>query len=68
LEFINIVPGAPENLKVEVLNIAVKISWQPPLLANGIIIFYNITYNGSRYELQLVSNDIRTYAKSMKNK
>ena len=51
----NIVPGPPENLTVQVLNIAVTLSWQPPLLTNGIIIFYNITFNGSRYEQQLVS-------------
>ena len=50
-----IAPGPPENLTVQLLNVAVKISWQPPLVANGIITSYNITYNGSRYETQPVS-------------
>ena len=50
-----IVPGPPENLKVQVQNFAVTISWQPPLQENGIIIFYTFTYNGSRNETQPVS-------------
>ena len=50
-----VVPGPPENLTVQVLNFAVILSWQPPLLTNGIIIFYNITFNGSREEAQPVS-------------
>ena len=49
------VPGQPENLRVQVLNFAVTISWQPPLQKNDIIIFYTITYNGSRNEPQPVS-------------
>ena len=44
-----VVPGPPENLTVEVLNVAVRISWQPPLEENGLLTFYYITYNGSRY-------------------
>ena len=53
-----VVPRPPEDLRVEVLNVAVRISWQPPLITNGIIIFYNITYNGSRYEPLPVSKKI----------
>ena len=51
----DVVPGPPENLTVQVLNFAVTLSWQPPLLTNGIIIFYTVTYNGSKNEAQPVS-------------
>ena len=51
----NVVLGRPENLTVIVLNFAVMILWQPPMLTNGNITFYTITYNGSRYEKQPVS-------------
>ena len=54
-----VAPGPPENLTIQLLNVAVKISWQPPLITNGIIISYNITYNGSRSEAQPVSNMIK---------
>ena len=50
-----IVPGPPEDLRIRVLNVAVEISWEPPLMPNGIITFYNITYNGSRYKTLPVS-------------
>ena len=56
--FIEIVPGPPGNLTVQVLNFAVTLSWQPPLLTNGIIIFYTITFNGSRDETQPVSYEV----------
>ena len=52
--YVYTVPGPPENLTVQVLNFAVTLSWQPPLQANGIITFYTITFNGSRYETQPV--------------
>ena len=40
-----IVPGAPLNLDVMIVNSsAVEVSWSPPLLANGIILEYQVYY------------------------
>jgi len=56
------VPGPPENFIVEALNYTtVKLSWQSPILENGIILYYTITYNGSREEL----TDVRVYMNTM---
>ena len=43
----NIVPGEPRNLEVtEVNSLAVRVSWSPPISANGIILEYQVHYVG----------------------
>lgn len=43
----NVVPGEPRNLDVtEVGSTSVRVSWSPPLLANGIILEYQVNYVG----------------------
>ena len=42
-----IVPGVPRNLSLrQVSSSAVEVSWSPPLLANGIIVEYQVHYVG----------------------
>lgn len=48
----------PQNFNATAINYTtVYLSWDRPIATeeNGIIIFYTITYNGSREERQLVS-------------
>uniref|UniRef100_A0A3B3RK16 Protein tyrosine phosphatase receptor type Q n=1 Tax=Paramormyrops kingsleyae TaxID=1676925 RepID=A0A3B3RK16_9TELE len=49
------VPGSPPfNLTYESINSTeVLVSWQPPLLANGIILFYTVEYWNSTHNLNL---------------
>ena len=41
------VPGAPKDLVLEIVNItATKITWSAPDDPNGVILNYQVTYNG----------------------
>ena len=55
--YIYIVPGPPENFSVQVFNCTtVRLTWSPPKSPNGVILFYNVTYNGTQLKLQSVSS------------
>ena len=55
-----IVPGPPENFNVTAINYTtVFLSWDRPILENGIILFYTISYNGSREEKQTVRTHVK---------
>ena len=55
LHHISTVPGPPENFNVTPINYTtVFLSWDRAIEENGIVLFYTITYNGSRIEKQPV--------------
>ena len=61
MSFIHIVPGLPENFTVQVLNYTtVRLTWLPPSSPNGVILFYNITYYGTRLHIQSVSRNFNS--------